>query len=264
MPRTIDDVISGLRGPPGRPLAPGPYDSQFTRGPRIMLAVESMRRHSTDEGWQVAAGLAGSGYALCGHDLPVPLVSVPEIVRQLHPSTIVIQDKREWDVHHGDFRDPQAAFIDIAHLAGNQKIFKVTILKDAHQNPEYHMHSAYEIGCHAWIIYYHPKIVKHLAPYVRTEHLIRTHHSIDSSMVPSPCSFAGRTQGALLSGAISRPYPLRRRMLSMGANIESIDVLPHPGYHANCCNTPTFMHLLAQYKVSLCEFPIFASRGNLG
>jgi hypothetical protein len=226
----------------------------------VGLAVESMRRHTTDEGWQLFAGLEASGYTLAGRRLPpVDEVDVPRILEMTKPGIVVMQDKREWDLQARDFRDRQAQFIRPEALAGRPNIFKVTVLKDAHQRPEYHRQSAQEIDCHAWIIYYHPTIVKRLAPYVRAKHLIRTWHTVNADLCPKVISHLRHPPrgGVLISGALSRVYPLRSRLIQDRAQMPEMSVLRHPGYHMRGCETPDYLQRLATFKVSICTASIY-------
>lgn len=219
--------------------------------PRMFLAVESMQRHMTDEGWQIADGLArGGGYLLAGYGLQIDETNVKTLVNSFDPSVVVLQDKREWDVKKGDFREPLARFHHVSYLAEHDDIFRLTILKDSHQNPTYHRESANEIGCHAWIIYYHPRIVSHLASYVRPQHLIRTYHSVDFDLVPT-YTWENRS-GALLSGAVSGAYPLRQRLVDELEKLPNTIYLKHPGYHKSGCCTPGFLRELTKYRVAIC------------
>lgn len=261
--RTVQDVCNGLfrsSAPKGLPRPPYIDNSNLELSPlpstKVCLAVESMRRHMTDEGWQIMEGLSHNGYRLVGHGLDFGQVDVPTILQSLHPTILVLQDKREWDFAPGDFRDPNAAFTRYQELAGVDNIFKVTVLKDSHQRPEYHRQSAEEIGCHAWIIYYHPKIVQHLATYVRPEHLIRTYHSINPDHMPITNHTTFR-YGCILSGAISGAYPFRTRLVREKHTLPMVDYLPHPGYHRNGCQTPQFLERLYQYKVAICTSSIY-------
>ncbi len=222
--------------------------------PKIGLAVESMKRHMTNEGWEIFEGLERAGYYLFGYALPNPQTDVEEIVKT-NPSTLVLQDKREWDVRVGDFREKRARFRNVDILRSRNDIFKLTILKDAHQRPGYHIESANEIGCHAWIIYYHPDRVLSVAPYIRREHLIRTYHTIDSRLVPEYTS--DRTHGCLLSGAVSSAYPLRERLFRNHHILDNTTILPHPGYHRNGTATPNFLRLLSHYKVAICTASVY-------
>lgn len=230
-------------------------------GNRIALAVRSMQGHMTDEGWQIMQALQHGGYTLFGFGIPVTGVwqtnatSVPYILDESTPSTVVVQDKREWEGRTaGPGFDHRESFRGIQVLKGYKDVFKVTILKDAQNSPDYHRESAYEIGCHAWIVYYHPRIVKHLAPYVREKHLIRTYHSIDSDLLQSP--FPPRA-GVLLSGALSGAYPWRQRLVQYRSAFNGVVCKPHPGYHRRGTETPDFLNLLTKFKVAICTSSIY-------
>jgi hypothetical protein len=134
-------------------------------------------------------------------------------------------------------------------MKDHDDIFRVTILKDSHQRPDYHREFCDRMGIHAWIIYYNPSIVKHLAQYVRPQHLIRTTHSLDRNVVPEFSE--AREFGCLFSGAVSPAYPLRQRMLKF-SKLLPMKVHKHPGYHRNGCVVPEFMRRLNTFKVSIC------------
>ena len=227
-------------------------------GPEIGLAVESMKRHMTDEGWQIFAGLEYAGYKLHGYGIGQSLTDVSKIIFQEQPRVVILQDKREWDVEPGNFREPLARFHNVGALKERSDIFKVTILKDSHQRGLYHRESAYEIGCHAWIIYYHPKIVSHLAPWVRPEHLIRTYHSVEPSLcVSSYGRLSTKFDITILSGALGGAYPLRTRLvkevLTRGrSQIPGCHYIQHPGYNRHQCRTPYFLSELNRAKVAIC------------
>lgn len=248
MLRDINYVVARLPHP-GTPELPAPeYTGRSGRG--IALAVESMKRHMTDEGWQIMQAVESQGYTLCGDRCPLDSVDVPTIIANTQPGVVIVQDKREWDVSPKDFRDKAARFNHVGVLADHSDIFKLTILKDSHQRPDYHRESAQEIGCHAWIVYYHPRIVKHVAPYVRSEHLVRTYHSLDPALVPDYTP--DNRRGCLISGAVSPVYPLRSLLIRKSAMIPNCEYLRHPGYHRNGCATPGYLQMLSQFKVAIC------------
>lgn len=252
-PWTIDKFLTRLTSPV-MPVLPAPaYTGDLTVG--VCLAVESMRRHMTDEGWQLQAGIESAGYMLFGHNLPHAQTDVPQILALTNPGIVLVQDKREWDPSKPACWDKEAEFKQIGALAERPDIFKVTVLKDSHQQPGYHSHSAVEMGAHAWVVYYAPRIVKYLSPYVRTEHLIRTYHSVDSTIVPRYQSH--RRFGALLSGAASAPYPLRKRLIKGFRMLPQTTHLAHPGYHAQGCATPDFLRRLSKYKVAICTASMY-------
>lgn len=222
---------------------------------KIGLAVESMKQHTTDEGWQIFQGLEHNGWHLSGYKLD-GITNVPAILHQYEPGVVLVQDKREWDLTARDFRDPNAKFHQVSALKERNNVFKLTILKDVQQRPNYHCESANEIGCHAWVVYYHPAIVKHLAPYTRVQHLIRTYHTVNNNIVPE-FRDKDRLDKAILSGAISNSYPLRTRLYREHYNVHGLEVLRHPGYHRDGCHTPAFLHTLSRYKIAICTASVF-------
>jgi hypothetical protein len=260
--RTVDSIIAALSQPNCQLLeAPTYHGNEQDGRNRIGLAVESMKRHMTDEGWVLMEGLETAGWKLRGHNLPYNLTDVTEILRLDDPGTLLLQDKREWEGLTADrSRDPAMRFTHVEELKARPDIFKGTVLKDAQARPEYHRESADEIGCHFWVVYYHPRIVKHLAPYVREEHLIRTHHSVDASKCISSLEKIGlrKTENrCLLSGAVSSAYPLRTRLFRESHLIPGCQVLRHPGYHRDGCQTPEYLRTLNGCKVSICTSSIY-------
>ena len=263
--RTIDDVLKGLpQGANQLSILPAPpYKPAMSQEASIVeanckvgLAVESMKHHMTDEGWAIFKGLEQNGWKLYGHGLPLSITSVPTILSKMPDGgTLLIQDEREWDVAPKDFRDQRARFFNPEALNRRDDIFKLTILKDAHQRGMYHRESANKMRIHAWVIYYNPRIVKHVAPWVREEHLIRTWHSINPNNVPEFTSAPRR--GCLLSGAVSAAYPLRRRLVEGSFMLPDTVVLPHPGYHRGGCFTPSFLIQLSKFKVAICTSSCF-------
>lgn len=254
---TVDEVIRNLKHLRPEQLArlPTPlYTGTSSKG--ISLSVRSMKDHTTDEGWQIMLGLESNGYGMCGYLLETPKTDLREILPIHNPGVVVVQDKREWDHQPGDFRDPYARFHNVSDLLIHPEIFSITILKDSHQRPIYHRNAALEQGCHAWIIYYHPRIVTYLASYIRPEHCIRTYHSLNRKVVP-PFIPEEKRSGALLSGAVSSVYPLRQRLIRDHQSLPEVGYLRHPGYHRSGCHTPDFLKTLMKYKVSICTASIY-------
>lgn len=250
-PRTIADVLDKLRSPNISELPPPTYSPRIYLNRKIFMAVESMSRHTADAGWQLTLGLQSAGYTLCGHDLSINHIDVPTIISMTVPDIAVIQDKREWEGKTAGNKGPfDERFKHVDYLKDRDDLFRLTVLKDAHQRPHYHKESSGEIGCHAWITYYHPKIVKHVAPFVRTKHLVRTYHTVDSEVIPD--FDINYREGAILSGAISGHYPLRRQLVAKQHLLQHTDVHRHPGYQRMRCHTPHYLNLLSRYKVSIC------------
>jgi hypothetical protein len=258
MVQTVADIVARLPQVKIQKLLPPAYRKEVLDNPRRLgLAVESMKRHMTDEGWQIFKGLGEAGWELAGYDLPINSTYVPAILHVHKPDVVLMQDKREWDITSRDFREPNARFARVNILKECPNIFKGTILKDAQQRPHYHRESADEIGCHFWVIYYNLDIVCKLAPYVRREHCIRTWHTVDPQLVPvfspegrKPCYF---------SGAISGAYPLRQRIVKwmQEGKLLNIEYHKHPGYHRSGCATGRYLQTLSQYKVAICTSSMY-------
>lgn len=262
--RTIDDVIDTLPhiDPSSCPEIPRPEyisPSQVIPGKGIALAVESMARHTTDEGWQIMQGLQHAGWQIEGHGIGDSLTDMIDILyKNLDIASVLVQDKREWDVRNGDFREKAARFTDVSSLKSHYDLFKLTILKDAHSRPLYHRESAEEIGCHAWLCYYHPRIVKHLAPFIRERDIIRVWHTVDPDKVP--VFLPGDKRGSvLMSGAVSGAYPLRRRIVSGWRFFKELKghLMQHPGYHRDGCATESYLQELSKWKVAICTSSMY-------
>lgn len=230
------------------PIYAGPTTEDLR--PRFALGVESMRRHMTNEGWELMLALQGAGYVLTGYNCPYPETDVAAILAIQNPSVVVIQDKREWEGLTAERKkDPKARFTNVESLKSRSDIFKVTVVKDAQNGLAYHAESAEEIGCHAWIVYYQPDRVCQLAPYLRRQHVIRTYHTIDSEVVPT---YSSERDGCIISGALGSAYPLRTRLVKDLFKLPKTFHLPHPGYHERGSNTPGFIQKLSTWKVAIC------------
>ena len=250
--RTVQEVADSLPKVSGTPLPAPLYTGKRTGvGRGAALAIEDMKRHITDEGWLLMLGLEHAGYKLCGKNCDLDSTDVKDIAMSVNPAIIIVQDKREWS--EGD------AFTNLDTLRSSNDIFKLTVVKDAHQRPEFHRASAEELGCHGWVTYYHPDIVSRLAPYIRREHCVRTYHTVDADKVPpfaDQRSSVGR-KGCLLSGAISNAYPLRKRILGNKDRLPYVTYLKHPGYKNDGCKTDTYMRTLSLHKVAVCTSSVY-------
>jgi len=252
--RTVQDVVGSLQSEQLPVLKEPEYHNSGVTN-KVALAVGSMKTHMSDEGWQIMQGLQLYSYTLCGKGMEVGSTDVASIVARTNPGIVVMQDKREWDPQHNRLAFRSEQFSGLDALKDRSDIFKLTILKDSHQHPAYHRQSADEIGCHGWIIYYHPQIVKHLATYVRPEHCIRTYHSLDPLLVPKFDSFD--RHGCLLSGAYNSVYPLRAALFSAVSNLPDVTTILHPGYINTACHTPEYLQSLSRHKVAICTSSIY-------
>ena len=253
--RTLTTVLTALPCGSVPELPAPPYAPPGDTRPRYALGVESMRRHMSDEGGQLVDGLGEAGYILHGRGYPNPETDVTRILTT-PPTTLFLQDRKEWDVE-GGFRDPRARFVNWAVLGKYPSIFKLTVLKEAHSRHIFHADTAQIAGIHAWLTYSHPRITKHLAGFVRPQHLLRVYYTLDPRAVPT-YSPEDR-QGCLLSGAINAAYPLRRRLVVFLDKLpREVYYKPHPGYHRNGTETPSFLKLLSRFKVAICTSSIYS------
>lgn len=225
-------------------------------GRRVFLALHNFISHMSDEGWQLQLGLDQAGYELWGPKFSNDVADVGKIIDTTRPLTVIMQDKREWDPARAGCFDKAAAFHNYERLAGCPDVFRVTISKDSHHDPVYHHQAHHEIGTHAWIHYYHPAVVKHLAPWIRPADMIRTWHSVDRAVVP-PYSPDNRLP-AVFSGALGKAfYPLRERIVTAASELPELTCLPHPGYNDHGHRTPTFLETISHYKVLVATTSIF-------
>lgn len=248
----IQQVIESQPGSRIREALPAPTFEPNGNDRKVLLGMASFQNHMSSEGWQLQEGLIQAGYEPCGAGYEGRETDVFRILQEKQPGTVVVQDKREWDpklLGKGSFSKGEQ-FTNCEFLASQPRVFRVTVLKDSHKNPRYHRQAALEIGCHAWICYYHPRLVKHFSGFVREEHLIRTYHTIDPSKVPV---YRDRKRVCLLSGAICQEfYPLRVKIRDNLERLPGVDWLQHPGYHAQGTNTNQYLEKLSKYRVAIC------------
>ncbi len=258
--RVIKKVGRHNPAPPGPTpaVAAAAYEHDPQRTVKLLLGVEAFARHMTDEGFQLQEGLRQAGYIAYGTRYPNGDTDVATILQKNKdnpPGVVFVQDKREWDPAKEGCFDKAAAFHNVGKLTEDRRIFRVTVCKDAQQNPSYHAAFANDIGCHAWVIYYHPDSVCKLATYVRREHAIRTYHSVDPAVVPEYA--ASDRKGCVLSGSLARyVYPLRHR-IARNLKFLPIELHEHPGYHADGPDTADYLFMLSKYKVAICTASIY-------
>lgn len=259
---TVQERISALRrrlptgiGALDPPLYSSPPGSHRLR--RVFFAFAGFSSHMTDEGWQLQLGLNQAGYDLVGKGFTHQATDVSAEVDRDRPSVAIVQDKREWDDQESAAcLNRGLSFHNFERMASDDRVFRVTVCKDAQANPPYHRAASAELAAHAWICYYHPDMVATLAPYVRREHLVRTWHSVNPSDVPE-YSPHGREM-CLLSGAINAEvYPFRTRLHASVRKMPGVHFLPHPGYHARGHRTPDYLEVLSRYRVSICTASIY-------
>src|SRR5690606_6930648 len=92
--RTVESVVKAYGHSPLR--LPAPLYAGTSGQSRLALAVESMRRHMTDEGWQLMLSLRSGGYGIAGHDCDINSTDVSDLIDRYEPNVVLLQDKREW------------------------------------------------------------------------------------------------------------------------------------------------------------------------
>lgn len=216
-------------------------------GPRVALAVPSMEKHTSDEGWQLALALQAAGYELHGHGLGLG-TDVREIIAKRNPSVVFVADQHNWDASMGNpLAVKEEFFYGIEALADRHDIFKLTSVQDSHRQRESSKRHAVNAGCHTIVTYYHPSIVCHNLNWIRPQHVIRTWHTLDADKVPP---FKDRQGQCLLSGSLGGAYPLRERIHR--ANLPNVAWLRHPGYVNTGSSTASYLQMLSQHRVAVC------------
>ena len=253
---TIEQFMGRWREPTSGDPPPSPPSYRPVAGGRDAMLTANLRLHMTDEGWQLQEGMKDAGYRLFGGSTESER-DVNGILREsVGLRTLLVQDRREWDDSHPACFDKQSPFLNWRSLADRDDVFKVTVVKDAQHDREFHRESAVGMGIHAWVHYYHPRIVASLCPWIRPRNMIRVWHTVDRDAIP-PYSPAGR-RGCLLSGAMmGKYYPLRLRLKRNMLAFPDTHFLPHPGYGTCGAATPKFLKTLSGFKAAICTASVY-------
>lgn len=251
---TVAEVLQRLEAPlPLKELRRPIYERD--QGKAILLGVEGFVSHITSEGYQLEKGMCEEGFdyrpGTRGSD-------IAEIEKETNGRIWFFQDVREWN-HAWSPKNSNDASFKGFHAIKTRHHYRFTVLKDAHAfQHQYAEFFANKIRPHAWMIYYHPAIVKHLAPFVRLKDCIRIYHSVDINEVP-PIGDAfeereRRSNSILLSGNVHGGcYPLRHRLEYRHGLWDDLYVLKHPDhtYRNRRCYTPQYLKTLSNYKVHI-------------
>lgn len=210
----------------------------------VVLANIDYRQHTTDEGDQFQCGLEAAGWKLTGHGYDGNR-HVPTILEKYKPQCVVVHDKRDWDPSSGICFRPEVRFKGLSALM-TYPGFKAVVIKDAGSSIDYHHQFAMETKADALITYYHAESVNKLAPWMRGYPQIRTYHTVDHLQASE--AFRTERKRAIVTGAVSKTYPLRQRVIQNAA-LMNVDVFKHPGYGNKGSHTSGYLRLLGQYKV---------------
>lgn len=211
----------------------------------VILGNVDYRRHMTNEGDQFQEGLRAAGWTIAGPGFD-DMRDVPAILERYQPERVIVHDKRDWDPKSDiAFRKD----IGFERLGALQcwPAFKAVVVKDAASSLDYQWAFYREVGADAAICYYHEESVRKYASWLSGAPIVRTYHTLN------PDDYAGipldrPRQNALVSGAVSKCYPLRQRAVQQ-ARALGLDVLKHPGYGHAGARTPAYLQALARYKV---------------
>jgi hypothetical protein len=221
---------------------------------KLLLGNIDYRTHMTDEGEQLQRGLVDAGWTIAGYGYGDGCRSVKKLLERHNPSMVFIQDKRDWS------RDSRGCFNSRVHfeelpLLAAHPAKKISVFKDAGSVIDYQRRSIEEVGADAVVTYYHSRSVLSLNPWLVGRRLIRTYHSVDADLVRTINLHQTRRRG-IVTGAVSSLYPLRRLVADHHGKLR-IDLQRHPGYHNHGSHTPTYLKLLARFKVHVATCSVF-------
>lgn len=203
--------------------------------------------HTTDEGMQLQLGLEHAGWTLAGAGYGDGCREAPTLLERHRPDLVFVQDPRDWDpASQGSFRK-DIGFERIEVLRSRPDIFRAVVVKDAGSVRDYQQAFFERIGADAAVVYYHPDIVLSLNPWLARAELVRTYHTVEPAHCVRPDPALSRKR-AVVTGAVSKAYPLREQVVRAAARI-GVDVVRHPGYHNRGAHTPAYLAMLAGYRV---------------
>src|SRR5688572_27561662 len=216
---------------------------------KLVFANVDYRQHVTDEGDQLQRSLEFAGWKLVGAGYEDGCRDVPTLIDRYQPEAVLVSDRRDWDPKSpGSFRK-DIGFARLEELAKHQSILKIATVKDAGSVQDYHHQFCRDINADAVLTYYHEESVAAVAPFLKNYPLVRTYHTIDKSLAESIDLQRPRNR-ALVSGAVSRVYPLRSMAVQEARHL-GLDVLRHPGYSNSGARTPAYLKSLSGYRVHL-------------
>ena len=220
---------------------------------KIILANANYQMHMTDEGWQLQEGLAAQGWVQVGCGYPIGETNIHRIMERVTPTTIFIQDARDWDRTLPSCYDSRVSFENIEALSGHPAV-KIVVCKDAGSVVAYQQEIARKVDARLVVTYYHDQSVLPLSPWLASLQRIRTYHSVDAEKCARLYRTGSRTQRVILTGAIEADvYPIRAELAAWAARMPrghvELDVYRHPGYGAQGTQTPAYLRMLSYYRV---------------
>jgi hypothetical protein len=216
--------------------------------------------HTTDEGDQFQRALEHAGWTLAGAGFGDGCRDVRVLLERFEPELVLVHDKRDLDPASGICFRPGLLPEHLGELAKRRDILKLAVVKDAGSSIEYHRQFCEEIGADGVVTYYHHRSVLNVSPWLKDYLQIRTYHTVDARRCAALNLELPRRR-ALVSGAVSKTYPLRKLVMDNARQI-GVEVLRHPGYRNKGTFTPAYLETLSRYRVHVatCSSYAFALR----
>lgn len=217
--------------------------------------------HMTDEQAQLQDGLVHNGWHIAGPKFDLYAEKylncpgehvhdnsrVDQLLRNLKPETVFVQDPRDMMAESGGCFDKWTNFEYIESLASYNG-FKILSFKDAAVAIEYQRDFAAKIKADALATYYHADSIRLTSPWADNYQQIRHYHCVNEDVIWRLDLRQNRLRG-LVSGHTSTAfYPLRHEV-AKHAHTLGLTVLPHPGWNNHGCKVPEYLALLVCFKV---------------
>lgn len=214
---------------------------------RLVLANVDYEQHMTDEGEQFQRGLEHAGWTLAGVGYGDGCADVGALLNRHGPEVVVVHDKRDWDPASRISFRKDVGFMNMQALVESD-VPRGTVIKDAATFSEYQAKWIGELRPNFVVVYYLPRIVVQVAPYLAGLPIVRTWHTVDAKLL-SKIPLDGPRERGVVSGAIDRrTYPTRWTAARF-ADLLGISILPHAGYGNRGSDTPNYLRRLSGFRV---------------
>lgn len=226
----------------------------------LVLACSDYKFHLTPEGEELQAGLELAGWTLAGFGYSNSHVAIPQDVPQLldyyQPKVVLVSAREDWDRDSPGCFDKRCSFVGIEALANRPDIFKIAVVKDCPGNYDRRENWCKEIKADAVLLYYHPRSMLAVSPWLRNYQLVRTWHTVDGDYCRKLLESPQERSAAVVSGATGYHYPLRSMAFSRARRI-GLATWQHPGYRDRQCHSQEYLKMLSGYKVHLATASIY-------
>jgi len=225
----------------------------------IVGTIKKYDYYTCDEISLLQEGLDKAGYAQAGRGAIFDDVDLVKLTDELRPEVLLMQERMYWKTHRHYDCPADAWFTGVLEVGRKPDLFRAVVYRDVchclYDNHLYHV----EFNPHAYVVYYHPWIVRKLCPWILTEQMVRTHHSINPDDVPE--FDPDRQGGTIITGAKGLPaYHLRTPLIDnvrFGRWGNDVTYVQHPGYDFEGSNAARYMKMLSGYRVAICTTSMF-------